>query len=80
MQKQIKKWLIIISIIWSIFWITDILLLVPISGTFTQSLIDIFTDKATFSITWLFVTAPIQIYILFIIIKYILNKINIIKS
>lgn len=66
-KQKIARWFYILSAIWVIFWILDLVVFVPlVPNSFTQTLREIFTDPVAFSISWTFVTAPLQLYIIFL--------------
>lgn len=66
MNNQIKRWYFILSAIWAMFWIVDILFLVPSSNTIVGVLKDVFTDPLMFSISWIIVTIPYQFYLIYL--------------
>jgi hypothetical protein len=59
-----KPWYLILSIVWIVFWILDVFLLVPESPMESMRLF--VTDSVAFSIYWLWITAPISLYLVVI--------------
>ncbi len=61
---KIKRWYFTLSAIWIVFWFLNIFFLIP-----TDPLEEIkvfFTDSDAFSIYWLWITAPILFYLIWL--------------
>lgn len=57
-----KRWYFILTIVWIAFWTLDIFFLIPQSPVSEMRLFA--TDDLAFSIYWLWISAPISLYLL----------------
>ena len=77
-KKGIKRWYWILTSIWIVFWVLDVLVLVPLyPDGIMANIKGIFTDKTDLVFTYLLTTAPIYLYLIFMFISKIVNKIRI---
>lgn len=74
MKTQFKKWYLILSAIWAIFWVIDIFLLVPIHDSFANGVVAVFSDLYEFSFVWTIVSAPFQLFCLYILLSKLFKK------
>lgn len=72
-MKKIKQWYWVFVLVWIVFWVLDILVLVPFypnQGLFFN-LKELFLNKNNLAFSYLLITAPIYIYLIFKLIKKI---------
>jgi len=76
-SQVVKKWFWILSFIWIVFWVLDILVLVPIyPDGIMNNIKNIFRDSDNLAFSYLLITAPIYLYLIFILVSKIFKKIN----
>lgn len=56
-----KHWYLILTIAWIAFWVLDIFFIIPQSPIAEMRLF--ITDDLAFSVYWLWITAPISLYL-----------------
>ena len=76
--KKIKQWYWILSGIWIAFWVLDILVLVPLypNESVISNIRAIYEDRTDLAFIYLLVTAPVYLYLIFILIRKIVSKIR----
>lgn len=76
-MRRLKQWYWILASIWVVFWILDILILVPLYPDGVMNNIkSIFKDSDTLAFSYLIITAPIYVYLVFMLVRKIVNKIR----
>ena len=72
-KKGVGRWFWILTGIWIVFWVLDVLILVPLYPD--ESIIDnikaIYEDKTDLAFIYLLITAPVYIYLIFLLMKKI---------
>jgi hypothetical protein len=77
MIHKLKQWYWILTSIWIVFWVLDVLVLVPLYPDGIMSNIKgIFSDQTELAFIYLLITAPIYLYLIFMFISKIVNKIR----
>jgi len=80
-EKRIKKigqWYWILTSIWAVFWVLDVLVLVPLYPDGIMSNIKgIFSNQTERAFIYFLITAPVYPYLILILISKIIKKIRV---